>query len=521
MKLFNFANAAHKAKRNVFDLSHERKFSCNPGDLIPVLCEEVVPGDSWSVNTESLVRMAPLISPLMHRVDVFIHYFFVPNRIIWDDWQDFITGGEDGNDSSVMPYFSLTDFSAHQKGSLSDYLGVNFAASSGNCNVSVLPYRAYQLIFNEYYRDQNLQDKVIVNKTGGQVINPEYGELIQLRKRNWEKDYFTSCLPDTQKGGEVLLPLGNEVDVKYRPNSPESKVYVAGTGSDPASGSLDISNDATDKNLEDSGNLSVNIDNSESLYVDLQEATAASINDLRRASRLQEWLERNMRGGSRYIESILSHFGVKSSDARLQRPEYLGGGRSPIVISEVMQTSGSPSETGYTNTPLGEMAGHGISAGNTNRFKRFFEEHGFVFGIMSVMPKTAYQQGLRRHFTRFDKFDYYWPEFAHLGEQAVLNRELYNDGTAAGDDTFGYQSRYAEYKYVPSSVHGDFKDNLDFWHWGRKFSSAPALNSDFISYDDDRRIFAVTETDNDVLWCQLYHSIRAKRKMPVFGTPYL
>jgi hypothetical protein len=257
------------------------------------------------------------------------------------------------------------------------------------------------------------------------------------------------------------------------------------------------------------------------LKANLGEGTSVTINDLRRSIKLQEWLEKNARGGARYIEQIFSHFGVKSSDARLQRVEFLGGGKTPVVISEVLQTSATQAPE-IAETPLASMAGHGISVGSTHEFTKFFEEHGIVMGIMSVMPKTAYQQGTPRMFTKFDKFDYYFPEFAHLGEQEIKNKEIYttNDATY-NEGTFGYTPRYAEYKYRESRVCGDFRSNLNFWHLGRIFSSAPNLNSAFVHPDPTtlNRIFAVTDDNTQHLWCQVYHDIKAIRPMPKFGVP--
>lgn len=279
--------------------------------------------------------------------------------------------------------------------------------------------------------------------------------------------------------------------------------------------------------LQDSEGYIQNMDPNGTLEADLSAVTASTINELREAFQLQKWLERNMRNGSRYIESILAHFGVKSSDARLQRPEYLGGGKSPVVISEVLQTSGTTTQEidPLYNSPQGNMAGHAVSAGQTNYFKKFFEEHGFIIGIMSIMPRTSYQQGIPRIFNKFDKFDYFWPEFAHLGEQEVKNQELYFDTSATqkNDDTFGYQSRYAEYRYIPSSVAGDFRDNLLFWHLGRKFENVPSLGEAFITADPQNngweRIFAVQDAEVHKIWVQMIHKVKAVRPMPVFADP--
>lgn len=510
----------NKVKRNKFSLSHERKFSMNMGDLVPIMCQEIVPGDNFRVNTETLMRLAPMLAPIMHRVNVYTHYFFVPNRLVWPEWEDFITGGRLGTSAPVMPFF-LQNTSAvinssnyFLPGSLWDYLGLPTCEEVGNVystipEVSVLPFRAYQLIWDEYYRDQNLMPSLDMTYYSGAVSSEsELLKLLTLRKRCWEKDYFTSALPFAQRGGEALLPFSAEVTYKD-----VSEVRFA-NGNSPTQVYDLMGDDELMVGLDTPGRIE-NIENIES--------GTTTINDLRRAIKIQEWLERAARGGSRYIEAILSHFGVRSSDSRLQRPEYLGGGKSPVVISEVLSTVGTLEESEFS--PQGTMSGHGISIGNRNGFQRSFEEHGYVIGIMSVLPRTAYQQGVPRSFWRKDKFDYYWPEFAHLGEQEVLNQELkYSWGSVGNDETFGYQSRYAEYKYQPSTVHGDMKSTLDFWHMARKWDQSahcPPLNEDFVTADPTHRIFAVEDETMHKLWVQIYNEVDALRPMPFFGEPSL
>lgn len=499
--LFNSVKL-QRPKTNLFDLSHERKLSLNMGELVPILCQPVVPGDKFKVNTEMLLRLAPTISPMMHRVNAYVHYFFVPNRLVWANWEKFITGGVDGADASVMPTIPLNDSykGYFGKGYLSDYLGVPVPPSgtiTDAVNINALPFRAYVKIYNEYYRDPNLETALDI-KTTDAVTSIEHGILASVRKRCWEKDYFTSALPWTQRGGEVLIPGTNVVTYK-------NIALTTGAG---ASSATALTNDASSQ-VNTTGGV-VGIDNIDTVEL------SASINDLRRSARLQAWLERNALGGSRYIEQIFAHFGVKSDDARLQRPEYLGGGKTPITISEVLNTSSTATE------PQGNMAGHGIGVGNTNRFSKYFKEHGYVMGILSVLPRTAYQQGIPRDFLKYDKFDYYFPEFANIGEQDVKNGEVYYKPTATAGtalDTWAYQSRYAEYKYNPSSVHGDFKDNLSFWHMGRIFTDLPPLNTSFVQADPTHRVFAVTTTTIDKVYVQLYNDIKAIRPMPKFGTP--
>ena len=503
-----------RPKRNAFDLSHEKKLSCNMGELIPIYLEEIVPGDKFKVSSEILLRFAPLISPVMHRINVFTHYFFVPNRLTFSGWEDFITGGEDGTDNTTFPTVACSSFwwQYFGNGSLADYFGIPTVSAEPTNYVplSALPFRAYQLIYNEYYRDQNLEEPVQVDI--GTTV-PAADRILTIRQRAWEKDYFTSALPWAQRGGEVGIP----VDFNYLDTS-----MVVNTDGSTHAGIANLQQ--TDQNelqtVETSQIKPARVENLE------EEGVSVSINELRKASRLQEWLEKNARAGSRYIEQILSHFGVRSSDARLQRPEYLGGGKTPVVISEVLQTGQTSSDDNNplgANSPQGNMAGHGIAIGRTNTFSKSFEEHGYVIGIMSILPRTAYQQGYDRMWLKYDKFDYYWPEFAHLGEQEIKKEELWFDFDAPQGtygEAWGYQERYAEYKYRQSQVSGDFRDTLKFWHMGRIFTEEPVLSKEFVMADPDPRIFAVTD-ETDKLYVQIYNKVNALRPMPYFGTPRL
>ena len=516
MSIFNQISV-NKPNSNTFDLSHDRKFSMNMGELTPILDMDIVPGDKITMSSSQMLRLAPMIAPVMHKMNVFMHFFFVPNRILWDNWEDFITGGEMGNDTSVFPYITL-DSSTTQPGTLPDYLGVPTIPSTATSKpeFSALPFAAYQTIWNEYYRDENLispQNVTLVD--GVQSVNTT-SKLLQFQKRAWEHDYFTSALPWTQKGAEATIPLIGDATVISNGNALPLFYDAAGT---TLQTNKDLRTNSVGGFSTQSGNVAL-LDMNNAYKADLSTASSASINDLRQAFRLQEWLEKNARGGTRYIESIKSHFGVNSSDARLQRPEYLGGGQSPVSISEVLQTS----ETQSTGTPQGNMAGHGINVGSSNNFSYYAQEHGYIIGIMSILPKTAYFQGTPKHFRKFDKFDYFWPSFAHLGEQAIQNSEIFTSDTQVIDeDTFGYTPRYAEYKFMLSSVHGEFKTSLDYWHMARKFATLPNLNADFISADptDDEmtRIFAVTDPNAEKIYAHVYHNIKAKRLMPYFGTP--
>ena len=515
-----------KPSRSVFDLSHENKLSCNQGELIPVYVQEVLPGDSFKVNSEVFLRFAPLTAPVMHRVDVSVHYFFVPNRLIWDKWEEFITNGAAGAGDVVPPQFMYTLQGNENKlynGSLADYMGLPCVAkgkaagtaSNQVINVSELPFRAYNLIWNEYYRDQNLQTAVDIDKDSSGVRPLDssiISNLLTLRNRCWEKDYFTSALPWTQRGNPVKIPIaGSAPVVNNYSTTPAMATRATSPATLPAAGNLQLGATAGTqfKQLVDSAGNGVQLVPNGTLKADLTNASSTTVNDLRTAFQLQRWLEKNARAGARYIENIAAHFGVISSDSRLQRPEYLGGGKAPVVISEVLQTSSSD-----MTTPQGNMAGHAYSVQNTNSFARKFEEHGFVMGIMSVMPRTCYQENVPRMFSRSKNTDYYWPEFAHLGEQAILGKELFynpNSVTPEADTTFGYQSRYAEYRYKPSEVHGDFKTTLSFWHMGRIFLGSPALNSSFVTADPTFRCFAVQDPAVNHLWVQVYNKVTAIR----------
>lgn len=485
-----------KPNRNYFDLSYDHKTSLDMGWLVPICYLEVVPGDKFRISCESIIRFMPLVSPVMHRFNAFIHYFFVPYRLLWDGWEDFMVKTDSVPAHPTLPIAE----GAVEDAKLLDYLGLNSAGNLGSFNVSALPMSAYQFVYNEYYRDQNLVTEVPYKLVNGNNI-ANYTQLTTLRKRSWMHDYFTSALPWAQKGSPVELPLGTWAQVRAS-NDIVPENYTSWDA---------LPNDIQVAGMGDNADIPGVIPNT--LYADLSTATAATITDLRRALKLQEWLERNAVAGTRYTEYILAHYGVRSSDARLQRPEYITGVKSPIVISEVLNTTG---EDG--GLPQGNQSGHGIGVMSGKYGTYFAEEFGCIIGIMSVMPLTSYQQGVPRHFLKTDKFDYYTPEFALIGEQEVTIRELYAEA-ATGTDLFGYQSRYVEYKYNPSITTSQMKTTLSSWTCTRIFDTQPALNQAFVECTPRKDIFAVTSPTEDALVVHVLNKIGATRLMPVYGTP--
>ncbi|UPW41749.1 major capsid protein [Peromfec virus RodF7_17] len=553
MNLFNSIRV-RAPKKNKFNLSHNIKCSTNFGRLYPFFCQETVPGDTFRMSADILTRMSPMVAPIMQNINVYTHFFFVPYRLIWDDFETFITGGKNGDGKNekgqvvTHPYLSVSQnvqmggnylFS---DGTLGDFLGYPAAlddyfeqgGSANTLGASSLPFRAYQQIYNDYYRDENLTDPIEINKgNGAEVINSTNYENYTLKNRAFPKDYFTSALPTPQRGAEVELPMGGVIGVDFNDVDSEGNFIESSVTTSQRFSSGDT---LTVRELSTSGsqgNIFANttggnasrtaIDNSRNLSVDMSHAQSPTIIELRRALKVQEWLEKNARGGYRYIEQIFSHFGVKSSDARLQRAQYLGGGKSPILISDILQTSSTDG-----TSPQGNMAGHGLGVSKVNSFKYFAEEHGFIIGIMSILPQASYYQGLSRTLTRRKSEDYFWPEFAHLGEQEIKKQELYFNDSELDENqkTFGYAPRYSEYKYIPNSIHGDFRTNpsLQKWHLARILPSNVALNNDFVTCKPDasnQRIFAVTDPNVDKFYNLIQVNCTAIRPMPKYGTPYL
>lgn len=573
-----------KLKRSTFNLSHDVKLTAELGKLVPVLCQPVLPGDKWNLSSQFLCRVSPLLAPLMHRVNVYFHTFFVPNRLVWSHWEEYITQGVNGKDKPVLPYFTpyqMASCYVHQRkwsggnktddfrlGSLGDYMGLptnrfSFEPASLDTltKISQLPFRAYQLIYNEYYRDETLQEEIdiqvdsdgalkdnlvkITESSGHATLTYNDQPLFYLRNRCWRKDYFSGALPFPQRlaDAEVTLPLAGEADIVKKGDfvSPQSNPF---SGDDLLQQSMGVSNPKYyDLEIDGNGFLKasgydgtkhmagINLNKLlteqqiSHLKADLSSGNSVTINQLREAVRLQMWLENNARGGSRYIEQLLSHFGVISSDARLQRPEYLGGYSSDLQFTEVLQTSESTE-----NSSQGNQTGHGFALNGDKIGKRYFDEHGYIFVIMSIRPQNGYFQGIPKDFTKTDNLDFYFPEFQHLGEQEIKEREIYYSGNDSDDETFGYVPRYSEYKTCFNRVCSDFRDSMDYYHLARKFSSPPKLGDKFVKIDESSdemdRIFPVlkdAETGKEYqhYWFDIAFNIKCSRKMSRYGIPKL
>lgn len=539
--------------RSRYLYNFEHKLSYRQGNLVPLRTIEILPGDGIkSLSIECFTRMAPLIFPVMHRMNIKLYAFFVPNRILWDQWEDFITGGSDGTLAPPKPYITLTDMYDESgthllqgAGSLPDYYGFpwqNFPAQLPNVGNyrgvrwSSLKYRGYQKIWNDYFRDQNLQDEfdIMSSAGGGEYTLGEdhVTELLTLRNKCWQKDYFTSALPWLQRGPETVMPVSvdmSDVSVDIQSSGKtDPMTWSSQGGADIPEGGVNLGNVSGGKKsatmYPEQGKPQYGLYPSNlSEYLDAvlsdtnPDVASFLVEDLRRAIKVQEWREKNARGGARYNEQIYSHFGVRSSDARLQRPEFLGACSMPISISEVLQSSEQSNADG---TPLGEMAGHGISArGALVCRNKFFEEHGYVHILMCCLPRTGYMQGIERTDLKFDKFDYYWPEFAHIGEQAIMQQELFfSQSDSANNSVFGYTPRYAEYQFMSDTVAGEFRDTLKSWHMARDLEN-PVLNGKFVTSDPTQRIFATQYMNVENMYAQFLFHLDMKRPVLKGATP--
>ena len=501
--------------RSVFDRSHGYKTTFNSGFLVPFYVDEVLPGDSFKLTATLFARLATPIVPFMDNLYLETFFFFVPNRLVWDNWQKFNGEQKNPTDSTdfLIPTVSGTNV---QNQTLWDYFGLPTNVANV-LKVNALPFRAYNLIFNEWFRDENLQESLKV-PTGDGPDNLSDYNLVRRGKRH---DYFTSCLPWPQKGPGVEISIGGQATVNIQ--STGAPTFLSTVA--PASlNSLILPSGGNDVHIaQTASQLQVSylswLNPALSATADLSSATPISINDLRQAFQIQKLYERDARGGTRYTEILRSHFGVISPDARLQRPEYLGGSSARISINPVQQTSAT-NET----TPQGNLAAFGVASDSFHGFSKSFVEHGYIFGFVNVRADLTYQQGLNRMWSRQGRFDFYWPVLAHLGEQAVLNKEIYAQGTVDDDNVFGYQERYAEYRYYPGQITGKFRSTdpqpLDSWHLAQKFSSLPTLSSQFIEDNPPvERVIAVQ--DEPQFLFDSYIRLKCARPMPVYSVPGL
>lgn len=496
------------AKLNKFDLSHVHTTTGDMGWLYPVACIEALPNDWFRIKDEFLVRFLALISPTMHMFNVKLHWWYAPTRLAYEDFQSFITGGEKGEDNSTPPYVIAPE-GGFAPGSLMNRLGAPANVAGIKC--SAIPPRLYQLICNEWYRNEWIQDPVEISLAGGQDTTTS----LELRKALWQRDYFTRMLPSPCKGPEVLIPLGTEAPVKAYFEQGSSTIPTPTTVGLNATGVSGGYNNFLA--LDNNGGSPIGLpQQADVLRADLSGASQVSINTIRRGSAVQQFQEASGLFGSRYSEMIPAQYGTYCPDASLQRPQYLGGSSAPVMISQVLQTSAT-----NTTSPQGNMAGHGVSAGLGHEIRFHSREFGFLFCIMSIMPKTAYFQGIPRFMSRETRYDYAIPLLAHIGEMGVKNKELYAQGNEDDDKIAGYVPQYDDYRSIPDVVSGQMVSTLKFWTAAREFENLPTLSSQFIEANPTDRIFAVDSErpNSDHLVFQVAHHIKALRPLPKQGIP--
>lgn len=549
-------------RRSTFDRSHSLKTSFNVGDIVPFFLDEVLPGDTFNVDTSKVVRLQTLLTPVMDNIYLDTYFFFVPNRLTWSHWKQF--NGENTESAWIpqteyeIPQVTAPAGTGWSVGTIADYLGVPTGVP--NLSVSALPFRAYALVMNEWFRDENLSDPLVVPVDDATVAGVNTGTFVTdvakgglPYKAAKYHDYFTSCLPSPQKGPDVLIPVASAGNYAVVGNGKSlgltdgSLTGLFGYQSVPGGSALAVNSGLLGSSVGTAVpsssilNGSVGVATVSQLGDDLSKsgliavasgnAAAATINQLRMAFQIQKLYEKDARGGSRYIEILKSHFGVTSPDARLQRPEYLGGNRVPININQVVQQSATASG----ETAQGTVTGMSVTTDTHSDFTKSFTEHGFVIGVMVARYDHTYQQGLERFWSRKDRFDFYWPVFANIGEQAVKNKEIYAQGPAkvdsAGavidDQVFGYQEAWADYRYKPSRVTGEMRSqypqSLDVWHLADDYSALPMLSDSWIREDKTNvdRVLAVTSAVSNQLFADIYIKNRTTRPMPMYSIPGL
>ena len=549
-------------RRSTFDRSHSLKTSFNVGDIVPFFLDEVLPGDTFNVDTSKVVRLQTLLTPVMDNIYLDTYFFFVPNRLTWSHWKQF--NGENTESAWIpqteyeIPQITAPADGGWSVGTIADYLGVPTGVP--NLSVSALPFRAYALVMNEWFRDENLSDPLVVPVDDATIAGVNTGTFVTdvakgglPYKAAKYHDYFTSCLPSPQKGPDVLIPVASAGNYAVVGNGKSlgltdgSLTGLFGYQSVPGGSALAVKSGTLGSSvgtaIPSSSNLngSVGVPTVSQLGDDLSQsgliavasgnAAAATINQLRMAFQIQKLYEKDARGGSRYIEILKSHFGVTSPDARLQRPEYLGGNRVPININQVVQQSG----TAAGETAQGTVTGMSVTTDTHSDFTKSFTEHGFVIGVMVARYDHTYQQGLERFWSRKDRFDFYWPVFANIGEQAVKNKEIFaqgpgkkdSAGSVIDDQVFGYQEAWADYRYKPSRVTGEMRSqyaqSLDVWHLADDYSDLPMLSDSWIREDKTNvdRVLAVTSAVSNQLFADIYIKNRTTRPMPMYSIPGL
>nr|WNN13485.1 MAG: major capsid protein [Microviridae sp.] len=525
--------------RSTFDRSSSIKTSFNAGDIVPFFLEEVLPGDTFNVKSSKVVRMQTLLTPMMDNVYLDTYYFFVPNRLVWKHWKEF--NGENTESAWIpettyeVPQITAPAGTGWAVGTIADYFGIPTGVPG--LSVSALPFRAYALVMNEWFRDQNLSDPLVVPDDDATVAGVNTGTFVSDVAKGGKPyiaakyhDYFTSCLPSPQKGPDVTIPMTGDATGRAIPVYSLSDVHDKLPPTGFTGDVFKLSNNTESYPFgRENGNWKTYDANgpwyANNLYaIGSNAVQMATINALRMAFQIQKLYERDARGGSRYIEILKSHFGVTSPDARLQRPEYLGGNRVPININQVIQQSGTGSGS---STPQGTVVGMSQTTDSHADFIKSFTEHGFIIGVMVARYDHTYQQGLDRLWSRKDRFDYYWPVFANIGEQAVKNKEIYAQGNAEDDQVFGYQEAWADYRYKPNRVTGEMRSayaqSLDVWHLADDYASRPSLSDSWIREDKTNidRVLAVTSKNSNQFFADIFIQNRATRPMPLYSVPGL